>query len=277
MNFKDFNDKHGRFLIGQCLVGLTNNQEVDHSDITRKIIEQDRYLMSLADYSDMSNLSEDKIKWIDKKPQLKAITTLLIIDLIKEINQKLTIKQSNRILQQNDSYNRPEIMLSLHDVMIKSDWVECLFKFWKRFDGCSLYTEEFKALLKDIDYQEVMKLHFDEDNFQQWSNLEEKVCVYRGAFESDKAGISWTTDLSIAQDFANLYISVKNRDLQHFRIKSQILDSGLERLNKRINDRVSIFITVVDKKDCILINNDGESEVFILNADKYKISDLICG
>ena len=110
---------------------------------------------------------------------------------------------------------------------------------------------------------------------KNWLYANDEIVVYRGAFESFKDGLSWSTDIEIARKFANTYIDMKNKGLSYYRAMCQMSASELKLFTDRFSDNVSIFSMTVKKKDCIFINDRSENEVFIPKSHLYDIKDFL--
>lgn len=276
MKFIDFDRKFSRYLLGESIAVMFPKVFFDDNlPAVKSLVSFGDYIVTSSERANLDSLSKEKRLGAENPQLVKEMALLSILDVVISTKNIVNLKTANAIILKADSFNRPKIILKLHDCMKERAWVHCFFRTWSSFDGCSLYTEEFKEKLEKFNSETVMKQFFNKDEYQNWLDSEDEICVYRGAFETFKCGLSWTTDIEVARKFANTYIDMKSFGFSYYRAKCQMSPDDFERLSDNFSEEVSIFSMVVKKKDCIFIEDRKENEVFVINSDQYEIETLI--
>lgn len=70
---------------------------------------------------------------------------------------------------------------------------------------------------------------------------------------------------------------MSHKGIYYLRAKTQMNEAGLERLNKKIGERASLYAIRVRKEDCLLFTSRGEKEVFVPNSSNYMVLDALAG
>lgn len=276
MKFADFDKKFSRYLFGEEISKLLPNINFDDSlPVVQNLTFFHNYIVTNTERSNWDSLSREKRFGAENPIIIKQMAIEALLDVVLSSNKHVSLTLGNKLISRADSFNRPKLILKFHGCMKEKDWLRCFFVNWTGFDGCSLYTNEIKEKLQFVDPENVMKNIFSKADYKKWLCANDEIVVYRGAFESFKDGLSWSTDIEIARKFANTYIDMKNKGLSYYRAMCQMSDAELKLFTDRFSDDVSIFSMIVKKKDCIFINDRSENEVFIPKSHLYDIKDYL--
>lgn len=108
-----------------------------------------------------------------------------------------------------DSYGRLDVLFEIASDALALD--EPLDEFWKLLgeewcvcDNIAAHTEWLRELMCDAE-REHLSLMMDEDERAQWDKLPEELTVYRGCYEFNREGLSWSLDPKIAATFPMLF------------------------------------------------------------------------
>lgn len=102
-----------------------------------------------------------------------------------------------------DSYNRMDFVLSHLHSTEALEWFSVLGKAWSCCDNISLYKQQLRVLLKTASRAELNAM-MDEEELSVWNSLPDLITVYRGCYNFNKDGLSWTLDECIAEGFCYL-------------------------------------------------------------------------
>lgn len=276
MNFAQFDKYYGRYLFGDHIAKLLPNVDFDDSLPTvQNLIYFHNYIATNSERQNLASLSKEKKFGAENPVIVKQMMLEALLDIIDDQNQLLSLPLANKLLVRADSFNRPKLILKMHQSMKEMDWLKCFFQNWSGFDGCSLHTDAIREKLIEYDPEYVMKTIFSKVEYKKWQEESDKIFVYRGAFESCKNGLSWTTDIEVARKFANTYIDMKNMGMSYFRAMCQLTADDLKLFIDKFTEKVSVYSIVVNKRDCIFINDRNEQEVMIPKAHFYEIEDCL--
>ncbi len=170
------------------------------------------------------------------------------------------------ILQFSDSFNRPELLLSLSEKVSSDAWLDLFREYWTSCDSCSLYHEEFRNILFTYNIKKIReKTHSAEDK-TFYDSLPESFEVYRGTFIDEQFidGISWTTDKEIAERFKNGYENFKNGGGMRIRYMINMNQEKFSRLKDISESGTTVLTKTVNKKDVFVNTSRGEHEILIL-------------
>lgn len=276
MKFSDFDRKFSRYLLGESIAMMFPKVLFDDNlPAVKSLVSFGDYIVTSSERENLDSLSKEKRLGAENPVIVRKMLIEALLDIINDQNQLLSLPLANKLLIRADSFNRPKLILKMHRSMKEMDWLKCFFKNWSGFDGCSLHTDLIREKLIEYDPEYVMKTIFSKDEYKKWKEESDKIFVYRGAFESCKDGLSWTTDIEVARKFANTYIDMKNMGMSYYRAMSQLAADDLKLFTDKFTDKVSVYSIVVNKRDCIFINNRNEQEVMIPKAHLYEIEDCL--
>lgn len=274
IEFNELYFKANSFFGIQEYLGLDHKIEEQHPAIL-ELMNLEPYLLRLSDFKDSSNLSETKIEGVAKVAQYRHKMIEIITEYAIHKGIVLDSAVATKTALFLDSYNRPAYLLQLHKILSFDEWMKIFVAMWTNCDGCSMYINEFKAIFKDKDLPLLMKTYFDSKHYNKWKQLKKTFIVYRGAFESCQNGLSWTQDDQVAINFSNQYLSMSNKGMCYLRALTQMNESGMELIDKKVGEAVSVYAIMVKKEDCLLFLNRNEQEVLVPNCDNYEIADVL--
>lgn len=276
MNFAEFDKFYGRYLLGGRIAKLLPDVDFDDSLPTvQKFTYFHNYIATSSERQNLASLSEEKKIGIENPVIVKQMILEALLDIIADQGKLLSLPLASKLLIRADSFNRPKLILKLHRSMKEKDWLKCFFHHWSGFDGCSLHTDAIREKIIQYDPEYVMETIFSKAEYKKWQQESDKIFVYRGAFESCKDGLSWTTDIEVARKFANTYIDMKSMGMSYFRAMCQLTADDLKLFTDKFTEKVSVYSIVVNKRDCIFINDRNEQEVMIPKAYLYEIEDCL--
>lgn len=276
MNFIDFDKKYSRFLFGEFVSeAFPKIIFNDSSAAVQKLLQLEEYIPKNSELRNVRDLTDKKRFGFENQIVVKHMALESVVEIIKENQQLIPLKMANKLISRADSFNRPRLALQLFEVMKESDWLKCFFNTWSSYDGCSLYIDSFKSILSKFTPETVMKTAFSKHEYSKWLKADNYILVYRGAFESCKNGLSWSTDIDVAMKFANTYIDMKNFGLSYYRAQCQMPPDELDKFKNMFDEKVSVYSMLVPKSECIFINDRGEDEVFIPNSHLYDVEDCL--
>lgn len=99
-----------------------------------------------------------------------------------------------------DSYEVAPALVGNYGVMPYTDWLAQVGEHWSRMDNLSHYREELLNGLGDADESELRLLMTDEEN-RAYDALPELLTVYRGCYEHNRYGLSWSLCKDVAAKF----------------------------------------------------------------------------
>lgn len=259
------------------IIGADHVIDENHPKIQSLIALSD-YLLTIDDMNNLSKVTnEKKIIGLQNTSQYRHKLVEVITDYMLDQNLVMDVDVADKLMSHLDSYNRPAFLLQLNKMYSFDTWMKFFVDFWTQCDGCSMYMDELKEIFKGKNMAELMKTYFDADDYKKWKYLKKQFIVYRGAFESCKLGLSWSMDNKVAMNFANQYHNMSHKGIYYMRAKTQMNEAGLERLNKKIGERASLYAIRVRKEDCLLFTSRGEKEVFVPNSSNYMVLDALAG
>lgn len=278
MNFSEFDEKYfsaNSYISAQEILG---DHVVDESHPTiQKMIAMHEYLLTKEErLSDYQNLPPLKLKGLNETSQSRFEMYDVLVDYCISKGIELPFEIAAKIMFALDSFNRPALLIKLHQVMKFGKWMETFVENWERCDGCSMYINEFREIFKDADIHHLMKTYFPKKTYRKWLKLPELCRVYRGAFESCKNGLSWSLDHEVAFKFANTYHNMSHKGVQYFRASCQMHQKGLDLIDQKLGERASLYTAYIDRTNCFLFENRSEKELFYpFVVEEDEIEDML--
>jgi len=125
-------------------------------------------------------------------------------DLTKQLAGATTVGEANDSLHRYcDSYELLPTLISSHELMDRNLWLATVGLNWSSFDNVWKYREELLSLFQGLTRKQ-FDLLMDEDEIRCLNKMPESIDIYRGCYEINKNGISWTTKREIAEEFTTL-------------------------------------------------------------------------
>lgn len=104
------------------------------------------------------------------------------------------------ILKYCDSYESLPALLNHHSSMDRALWLQVLGEMWSMFDNVWEYKERLLSIFQNLTRKELNLMMLD-DELVEFNKLPEKIIIYRGCYEINRHGISWSTSQNIAKEF----------------------------------------------------------------------------
>ena len=149
------------------------------------------------------NLISNAIKCYDQKTLLTTASHVAgIVNLAGRVNMLTVFEIQDRLLgpYSGESEHRAPIFIQLLDGATNHEEFWRIFQTgWSALDATWQYRTELKRLL---DRRPSACNYFDKSDKASYDRLPELVTVYRGCSFPKIRALSWTTDRSIAEDFA---------------------------------------------------------------------------
>ena len=117
-----------------------------------------------------------------------------------------------------DSYSALPIILDLRWCMDDDRWLTLLGENWSRFDNVSEYFERIEQLI--LDFGNAIPEMMDEAEREAYGALPDVITIYRGCYELNKYGASWSLDRAVAEKFP--FLLRYTQDGRPLLIKAQI-------------------------------------------------------
>ena len=125
-------------------------------------------------------------------------------DLPKQLAGVTTVDEANDFLHRNcNSYELLPALINSHDLMDRNLWLTTVGLNWSSFDNVWEYREKLLTLFQGLNRKQ-FDLLMDKDEICCLNKMPESIDIYRGCYEINKNGISWTTKREIAEEFINL-------------------------------------------------------------------------
>lgn len=98
-----------------------------------------------------------------------------------------------------DSYSRLPALIELFEPG-NSEWFALLGHVWSVCDNVSQYQDELRVIFNHSP-PALVALVMDEDERADFEALPDEITIYRGCYEFNRRGLSWTLDRSVAESF----------------------------------------------------------------------------
>lgn len=119
------------------------------------------------------------------------------------ILNQLSYDEANKELAICNSYERLPILLDMTWQLSKTDFVRLLGEWWSSCDNISEYSEELEDLevFLDMGYYGTLHEMMTPEEVEAWEALPEIVTIYRGCYDINKWGWSWSLSKDVAKKF----------------------------------------------------------------------------
>lgn len=114
---------------------------------------------------------------------------------------EMSLEDFEKELMLCDSYSRLGAFLE-PDWIAVGDTMPLLGKFWSLFDNISAYSDELSGLFGVYDWP--INALMDEDERAKLDGMPDEFVIYRGCYQHNKWGMSWTTNREVAERFPTL-------------------------------------------------------------------------
>lgn len=146
---------------------------------------------------------------LDDETYQKMVKSFLISkkgqeELPKQLAGATTVDEANDFLHRYcDSYELLPALISSHELMDRNLWLATVGLNWSSFDNAWEYREKLLNIFQGLTRKQ-FDLLMDEDEISCLNAMPESIDIYRGCYEINKNGISWTTKREIAEEFTAL-------------------------------------------------------------------------
>jgi hypothetical protein len=183
----------------------------------------------------------------------------LILKSFKDEENKL--KDSNEIIKSasspermvnylnrfSDSYQKLPLLLDSKNLINKKHFYIILGEVWSSFDNVAQYKNELSQILASAN-RDLLDLMMSSYELSEYKKLPELIKIYRGCYDDNRFGLSWTLDLKIAEEFT--------RHLRYSRYgeSPNVLEAYIPKdfvILKLDRDELEIIVTNLDKLSCI--------------------------
>jgi hypothetical protein len=125
-------------------------------------------------------------------------------ELPKQLAAVSTVNEANDLLHRYcDSYDLLPALIISHELMDRNLWLATVGLNWSSFDNVWEYREKLLNLFQGLTRKQ-FDLLMDEDEINCLNKMPESIDIFRGCYEINKNGISWTTKREIAEEFTTL-------------------------------------------------------------------------
>lgn len=114
----------------------------------------------------------------------------------------MTLEEAQKILMSCDSYSRLPTLLELEPLIEQSDLLKLFGEEWSGFDNIGLYVYQILPLLKGA---KAIPEMMDNRELSELRNLPDVFKIYRGCYQNNKCGLSWSLSKDVAAKFPTLY------------------------------------------------------------------------
>jgi hypothetical protein len=122
-------------------------------------------------------------------------------DIMKE--RSPTTDEVRNVLVWGDSYERLPMLLEMLPHLSRTVLFEVLGENWQGFDNIGKYRLPLAKLLRSASRAE-LDLMMTNDEREALAAMPDEITVYRGCYQINRHGLSWSTDIGIAASFPTL-------------------------------------------------------------------------
>ncbi len=114
----------------------------------------------------------------------------------------MTLEEARHELMFCDSYSRLPVLLELECEFPRADWLKLLGEEWAVCDNIGVFTEEIIDLL--CGEKQIREMMTDRE-LMVLQGLPDVFRIYRGCYENNKCGLSWSLKKEVAEKFTQLH------------------------------------------------------------------------
>jgi hypothetical protein len=126
------------------------------------------------------------------------------INIRKQLKQVQSLSMISWIELNNDSYCRMGALLEAQPLLDRESFFKALGSFWCCSDRIWEHKDELSQILVNASRQE-LDLMMEPDELSALAKMPKTIKIYRGCYENNQDGLSWTTDKAIAERFTLLH------------------------------------------------------------------------
>ncbi|MBS0213191.1 MAG: hypothetical protein JSR26_08455 [Proteobacteria bacterium] len=111
-------------------------------------------------------------------------------------------------LQFAGSYTRAEALLRIYDrpdVMPDTEWFTRCGEAWVDCDNVGIYRKQFARIFRSASRNE-LNLMMDAKERAAWGDLPDMLTVFRGCYDFNRLGLSWTLSRDVALNFVTKFV-----------------------------------------------------------------------
>lgn len=116
---------------------------------------------------------------------------------LKQVNSLRILKVIDRHC---DSYNRMTTLLDAYQLLEREHFFKALGRNWCCSDNIWEHRDQLSQILSNASRKE-LDLMMEPNELAALANMPAIIKVYRGCYENNRNGLSWTTDKAIAERF----------------------------------------------------------------------------
>lgn len=164
------------------------------------------------------------------------------------INAQTDEEVDSILMRWCNSYESLPTLMCVYDDMDRVKWLSAIGKHWSGFDNIGEYKSELAWRFENITREE-LDLLMNKEELVFYEKLPKTLEIYRGCYDFNQDGLSWSLDKEIAKGFTGL-----NRYKQENKIP--LLISGQ-----------------VLKKDVVINLDRGEQEVIVFDISQITVTN----
>lgn len=126
------------------------------------------------------------------------------ISVRKQLMQVKSLYILKKIDRHCNSYNRMGTLLDAYPLLDRESFFKALGSFWCCSDNIWQHKDQLSEILGNASRKE-LDLMMEPDELAALAKLPATIKVYRGCYENNQDGLSWTADRAIAERFTTLH------------------------------------------------------------------------
>jgi hypothetical protein len=120
---------------------------------------------------------------------------------LKQVNALRILKEIDRHC---DSFNRMGTLLDTYPLLEREHFFKALGWHWSCSDNIWEHKDQLSQILGNASRKE-LDLMMEPDELATLAKMPATIKIYRGCYENNQDGLSWTTDRAIAERFTTLH------------------------------------------------------------------------
>lgn len=131
------------------------------------------------------------------------VSAMRAIEAVRSARRWTFEEASNHVFRWCNSYERLPVVLSLRGKMAAPDWWRLLGEQWTCFDNVAEYKERLRTYLLRANAKNLSAM-MTEDEHLELAAMPDVLTVYRGCYQVNADGLSWSLDRKIAAKIPSL-------------------------------------------------------------------------
>ena len=119
---------------------------------------------------------------------------------LKQVNSFFILKEIDRHC---DSFNRMGTLLEARPLLDPESFFKALGRFWCVSDNICDFKDQLSQILGNASREE-LDLMMEPDELATLAKMPAIIKIYRGCYEHNQDGLSWTTDKAVAKRFTTM-------------------------------------------------------------------------